>query len=144
MIKEIIFVSRPLRIGKSETSGIHYSREAIEAMVSEWEAEGKPDIFGLLGQNIEHTRRGFIDLECVATKIIDLSVDDEGLVVHQKVIDTPKGEELQKFLRLMDDEPELIKMKVTPHMTGTTHKRSDGDFDVTYVKIRAFLFEVIF
>ena len=139
----MIFVSRPLRIGKSDTYGIYYPRETLEAMVAEWESEGKPPIFGLLGQSIESIRQGIIDIECVATQVVAMSVDDEGLVVHQEVLDVAKGYELQNYLQVMDDEPTLIGMKVSPYMTGKQNKRPDGDYDITELKIRAFLFEVM-
>lgn len=138
----MIFVSRPLRIGKSESYGIYYPRETMEAMVAEWESEGKPPIYGLLGQSVDTIRQGIIDTECIATQIVGLSVDDEGLVVQQEVLETPKGEELQNFLQLMDDEPTLVGMKVSPFMTGKQRKRPDGDYDIIYMKLRAFLFEV--
>lgn len=138
----MIFVSRPLRIGKSETYGIYYPRETLEAMVFEWECNGKPPIYGLLGQSIETIHQGIIDVECVATHIVGMSVDDEGLVVQQEILEVAKGYELQNYLHIMDDEPTLIGMKISPYMTGTQKKRHDGDYDIIYMKIRAFLFEV--
>ena len=139
----MIFVSRPLRIGKSDTYGIYYPRETIEAMVAEWESEGKPPIYGLLGQSIETIRQGIIDTECVATQVVGMSIDDEGLVVQQEVLEVSKGYELQNYLQVMDDEPTLIGMKVSPYMTGKQQKRPDGDYDIVYMKMRAFLFEVM-
>lgn len=138
----MIFVSRPLRIGKSDTYGIYYLRETIEAMIAEWESNGKPPIYGLLGQSVESIREGIIDTDCVATQVVSMSVDDEGLVVEQEVLDVPKGYELQNYLQLMDDEPTLIGMKVSPYMTGRQKQRPDGDYDIIYMKMRAFLFEV--
>lgn len=138
----MIFVSRPLRIGKSDTYGIYYPRETLEAMVAEWESNGKPPIFGLLGQSIDATHQGIIDIECVATQVVGMKVDDEGLVVQQEILKVGKGYDLQNYLQVMDDEPTLIGMKVSPYMTGKQNKRPDGDYDITDLRIHAFLFEI--
>lgn len=139
----MIFVSRPLRIGKSENYGVTYPRETIEAMVSKWESDGKPALFGVIDQSPESIQSGTIDLDKIATQIVAMSVDDEGLVIEQEVLDTPKGQELENFLQVLDDEPTLVGMKLTPYMAGTVGpKDSEGYYPITTLRIRALLFEV--
>lgn len=109
----MIFVSRVLRIGTSTITGIHYSKEALQSMVDVWVARNHTannELFGTVGSMPDD---GYIDLTHVATRVVNMYVDDEGLVVEQEVLDTPMGKCLTE---LLDNETPL---QVIPSVYGT-------------------------
>lgn len=83
-----IIVSRPLRHSEVTPSGNYYPREVLEKMVQEWKAKNTP-MFGT--EDSGDNPPNMVDLTKVVTVVEDMYVDDEGLVVHQRILNTPKG-----------------------------------------------------
>lgn len=115
----MIFVSRVLRIGKSSLSGITYTREALEALVEHWKQKDTPT-FGTLEESSDNMYSKYVDLEKVASKVVHMEVDEEGLVVHQEILDTPNGTLLKEFIPegSVDEVEEVLKLRISPIMDG--------------------------
>lgn len=93
-----VLVHRPLRHTEKMPSGRTYSRELLEQFVKDW-SDGENTMFGTFNRAGERNEVYRIDLDRVATIIIDMYVDDEGLVVHQQLVDTPCGNLLLELMR---------------------------------------------
>lgn len=107
-----ILVHRPLRHTEKTPSGRTYHRSTLEAFVTDWKNSGKT-IFGTLGERtVDLSQAHVTDLSKVATIIVDMYVDDEGLVVQQKMVDTPAGQKLLELLR------NGVKISVLPRIIG--------------------------
>lgn len=110
----MIIVSRLLRHSEANADGITYSKEALEYIASM--QKGKM-ILGVLGDELP----GYLDLTKVATKVVNMHVDDEGLVVEQEVLDTEYGNALAN---LLNDSAVVNLIKFTPLVVGTCDKDS--------------------
>ncbi len=125
--------SRVLRYGRSPLSGVTYTREALEEALEKQKGSENP----LLGQliNDNNVNSNGFDLTMVATKVTNMWLDDEGLVVEQEVLDTPMGKELSKIVTELegDDETirELVTMQITPLMTGVL----DNGYNATDLRL---------
>jgi hypothetical protein len=117
----MIFVSRVLRIGKSSLSQVTYTREALEELVENWKKKDSVT-FGTLEESSDNMYSKYVDLEKVASKVVHMEVDDEGLVVHQEILDTPCGENLKQILPegRVEDVETTLKLRISPIMDGTT------------------------
>jgi len=116
----MIFVSRVLRIGTSSLSGITYTREALEELVETWKKKDSIT-FGTLEASSDNMYSKYVDLEAVASKIVHMEVDDEGLVVHQEILDTHNGIQLKKLLPegRVENVEEEYSFRISPIMDGT-------------------------
>lgn len=115
----MIFVSRVLRFGRSSISGVTYTPEELQKMIDKWKEKTTPS-FGVLGQNILNDPL-IVDLSTVVSEIVDMYLDDEGLVVHQNILkDTEAGSKLVSMLEIQEEFPDLLDgaITVSPNITG--------------------------
>ncbi|QDJ96531.1 hypothetical protein Xoosp13_345 [Xanthomonas phage Xoo-sp13] len=131
----MIFVSRLIRYGVSPVTGVNYTREELERMIARWkDTENERPIFGTLNtvtpKEIDVNEPFVVNLDEVATKIIDMYLDDEGLIVHQEILDTVSGNKVLGAIELEEEYPELIggTLTVNPNIAGslTEDKVAEG------------------
>ena len=97
-------VTRILHIGMSPFTNIEYTKENLEQIVEKWKASEKA-LFGTTQNSFEHG----LDLSEISTKIVDMYVDDEGLVVVQEILATPMGNVVKELINL--DPPVSFSIK---------------------------------
>ena len=96
--------TRILHIGMSPFTNIEYTKENLEQIVEKWKASEKA-LFGTTQNSFEHG----LDLSEISTKIVDMYVDDEGLVVVQEILATPMGNVVKELINL--DPPVSFSIK---------------------------------
>ena len=125
-----ILVHRPLRHTDKTPSGRIYSRELLEQFINDWMTGGKT-MFGTLGQTAYSRQAHVTDLSEVATIVIGMHVDDEGLVIQQQMVDTPSGN------ILLDLYKKDVTVNVLPRIIG----RVDDEGNVYDAKLYGFYFD---
>lgn len=126
----MIFVSRLLHYGKSPISGTVYTKEELQKMVDKWEStKDSSPIFGTLDAVPDSVSSSSftIDLESIASEVVQMELDEEGLVVYQKLLDTPQGNKLIDAINIENEFPEEIGATLTSHPI-TVGNRDDTGF----------------
>ena len=128
----IKIANRLIRYGRSSISGVTYTREALEKMVAEWNASKKNVTLGYIPDST--TPRQYLDLSRAATKVTDMWLDDEGLVVEQEILDTPMGNIMRALVdaSLEETVPQDRLFSLSANIVGSL----DNGYNGTDLKFR--------
>lgn len=75
-----------------------YSDDSLNKVIELYQNEKAP-IYGMYGISYnEFMQLSMLDLESIATKVINMDTDEEGLVVYQEIMDTPAGNLLKEAI----------------------------------------------
>lgn len=127
----MIIVSRLLRISPPHADGIIYTKESLESIVASWHDNKDTPVLGFIGDSTP----GYMDLADVATKVVNMYVDDEGLIVEQEVLQTPKGDSFKEFLNVLENDPTISAIKFVPYVYSTYDKIGDRAVVVSPAKL---------
>lgn len=142
----MVIVNRLLHVGKSPISGITFTREALEGLMADYKTKGNP-LFVTLpsGSDLDYNDGFRVNLDEVAGVVEEMYLDDEGLIVHTKLLETPKGVYLQQLLSMMEDEKAVssigLGVKISPNMAGKTETLEDGTVVASDLKLHSVRFE---
>ena len=140
----MVIVQRLLHIGKSPISGMLYTREALERLLEHHKLKTTPVMVEVSRNEINYNHNTFqVDLENVAGFIEDMYLDDEGLIVHIKLLETPMGLEISKLLNIDENDGVVNNhtLRVSPNMSGSTEILEDRTVVVTNLELHSIRFE---
>lgn len=114
----MILVSRMLYKNPDSPEVKSYSHETLLQMIECFTNSSDP-IFGMYGiSHSEYIQHPMLHLDSIATKVIELDVDDEGLVVYQEILDTPEGNRLLNVIG--ENSEHRLKFTSCLSMNGET------------------------
>ena len=117
-----VLVTKLITAGLSPVSGRYYPKEELEKMVEVAQGE-LLRLFGVM--NIDKTPDEYTSIDNIATKVNDIYMEGDDVIVEQEILGSKSGLYLQE---LVDDES--ISLHISPSMIGKI--KEDGDVDVAH------------
>ena len=117
-----VLVTKLITAGLSPVSGRYYPKEELEKMVEVAQGE-LLRLFGVT--NIDKTPDEYTSIDNIATKVNDIYMEGDDVIVEQEILGSKSGLYLQE---LVDDES--ISLHISPSMIGKI--KEDGDVDVAH------------
>ena len=133
-----IVVSRILNIGRSP-SGVHYKKAELQKLADSINANER-GVFATFNQT---KNEDYTDLSLVAAIINKAYVDDTGLIIEQRILDTPSG---QKLTEVLDAEKERAQrdpyeeffsaIVTTPIVVGVVLRQGEFEPDAKDLQLK--------
>lgn len=117
-----VLVTKLITAGLSPVSGRYYPKEELEKMVEVAQGE-LLRLFGVM--NIDKTPDEYTSIDNIVTKVNDIYMEGNDVIVEQEILGSKSGLYLQE---LVDDES--ISLHISPSMIGKI--KEDGDVDVAH------------
>lgn len=125
--------NRLLRYGRSDITGVTYTRDELAKMVIAWEGNDNP-VFGTFPD--PSVPLSYTDISKIATKVTNMWLDDEGLVVEQEVLDTPDGRLFQMLIDESVDENKLVEEGLMFTLSANVVGTLDNGYNATELKFK--------